>query len=155
MNPLGSLPQAGALPGSALTAVRSVAAATDSPGLLGRQLLPKPPGVSAAGLSHRAPTPAEPRIPSATSAPAQPRRSWWRWWGRRRRGQLNLAAVRVVRNELAGEDLLLMPRPSPATRGLTLGAERSGRRAAGGGWRGWLAHWAAWVRRNRAGVPMP
>lgn len=57
-------------------------------------------------------------------------------------GELALAAVRVVRNDLYADDLELVPRPAAATRGLTLGAERTGRTAVSGGWRGWLAHWA-------------
>jgi hypothetical protein len=59
--------------------------------------------------------------------------------------ELALAAVRVVRNDLYADDLELVPRPAVATRGLTLGAERTGRTAANGGWRGWLAHWAGLV----------
>lgn len=68
-------------------------------------------------------------------------RGWW--WGRRRRHprqtQLLLASVRVVRNDLLADDLELLPRPSPAARGLKLGVERA---VPSGGWRGWLAHWA-------------
>lgn len=83
-----------------------------------------------------------PVVVSEARLPARPRR-----WRRGRpavpvQGELALAAVRVVRNDLFADDLELVPRPAEATRGLTLGAERTGRTAANGGWRGWLAHWA-------------
>lgn len=75
------------------------------------------------------------------SAPPPRRRGWW--WRRRsrhpRQAEMLLAGVRVVRNDLFADDLELVPRPSPAARGLKLGAERA---APSGGWRGWLAHWA-------------
>ena len=87
---------------------------------------------------------------SPVSSPTVRRRRWW--WRKRGRdprpGELALAAVRVVRNDLFADDLEFIPRPSPQARGLTLGAERA---VPSGGWRGWLAHWAnlLGVRRER------
>lgn len=86
--------------------------------------------------------------PSSTT-PRKRRRGWWRKRpSELRQGELSLAAVRVVRNDLFADDLELIPLPSPNTRGLTLGAERA---APSGGWRGWLAHWATLLglRRRR------
>jgi len=96
--------------------------------------------------SARASAPANPAPgsrPWASPAPTpavRRRRWWWRQRGRSpRQGELALAAVRVVRNDLFADDLEFIPRPSPQARGLTLGAERA---VPSGGWRGWLAHWA-------------
>lgn len=78
---------------------------------------------------------------SPTTSPTVRRRRWW--WRKRgrdpRQGELALATVRVVRNDLFADDLEFIPRPSPQARGLTLGVERA---VPSGGWRGWLAHWA-------------
>lgn len=74
--------------------------------------------------------------------PDSARSQWGGWWRRRRSPpprELRLASVRVVRNDLCTDDLELIPRPSPAARGLKLGVERA---VPSGGWRGWLAHWA-------------
>jgi hypothetical protein len=96
-----------------------------------------------ARASDQAANPAGPATGDRSAAPA-PVMERRRWWGRRRgrgprQGELALAAVRVVRNDLFADDLEFIPRPSPQARGLTLGAERA---VPSGGWRGWLAHWA-------------
>lgn len=95
-----------------------------------------PPRPGENGSSAAAAVGPEPDLPAVRSG-----RGWW--WGRRRRHprqtQLLLASVRVVRNDLLADDLELIPRPSPAARGLKLGVERA---VPSGGWRGWLAHWA-------------
>lgn len=135
----------GAPPGAAAVAFSRLAIPTpgsatwpNEPDLL-RPLRPAVP--SAATTS----TPTAPAAPFSTTSPApvspaRRRRWWWRKRGRGpRQGELGLAAVRVVRNDLFADDLEFIPRPSPQARGLTLGAERA---VPSGGWRGWLAHWA-------------
>lgn len=95
-----------------------------------------PPKTGENGSSAAPAVGSKPELTAARNA-----RGWW--WGRRRRHprqtQLLLASVRVVRNDLLADDLELIPRPSPAARGLKLGVERA---VPSGGWRGWLAHWA-------------
>jgi hypothetical protein len=61
-------------------------------------------------------------------------------------GELALLAVRVVRNDLGGDGLELIPRPGASVGGMTLRPDRPKTVVARGGWRAWLAHWRQWWR---------
>ncbi len=138
--------------------VASVSSAPSAGSRVSRSPAGPPAGVE--GSDARAVGGAQPEA-STGAAPATPpaldsgrTRDRWRFWrgrrsGREARAELALAAVRVVRNDLYADDLELIPKPSPAARGITLGAEWRGRRAAGGGWRGWWAHWMRLLRWRR------
>lgn len=64
-------------------------------------------------------------------------------------GELSLASVRVVRNDLSAEDLELVPRPiRPLVEVERNPASTAAPLRRGGGWRGWLAHWRCLFRRR-------